>query len=90
MFYVYIIQSVFRQKLYIGQTQDIDSRLLFHNSGRAKYTKPYMPWKLIAHKSFGSRSEAILMERKLKNLKSKEAIFEFTVKNEFITVDPDE
>ena len=38
MFYVYAIQSSMTSRVYVGQTQDIDSRLAAHNSGTVNYS----------------------------------------------------
>ena len=83
-FFVYIIQSAKYKKLYIGQTQDLEKRISDHNKGRSNYTKLYKPWGLLAYKVFDTRSEAMAVERKLKNLKSHKVIFEFIHKNNFI------
>ena len=80
---VYILKSGSDKRLYIGQTQDLESRLVFHNTGRSIYTKGRGPWKLFSSKEFPSRSEAIKVERKLKNLKSKEVLLDYINKNGF-------
>ena len=68
MFYVYIIYSLDFDKFYIGQTQNFQERILRHNSGYEKATSPYVPWvkKCVLEKY--SRSEAMVLEKKLKNL----------------------
>ncbi len=86
IYFVYIIQSVNYDKLYIGQTQDLNKRISDHNNGRSKYTKPFKPWKLFAYKEFSSRSEAMAAERKLKNMKSRKVVFEYVHKNSFIMI----
>jgi putative endonuclease len=70
IYHVYILKACDVDRYYIGQTQNINNRLDFHNSGRVKNTKPYIPWKLFASKQCSTRSEAIKLETKLKNLKS--------------------
>ena len=42
-----------------------------------------MPWELFAYKDCESRSEAMLFEKKLKNLKSRSKLFEFIKKYKF-------
>ncbi|NOG45877.1 MAG: GIY-YIG nuclease family protein [Calditrichaeota bacterium] len=72
MFYVYLIESVETGTYYIGQTNNIDERVNnYHNAGRCKYTKNRRPWKLIAYKTYTTRSEAMREERRIKNLKSR-------------------
>lgn len=43
MYYVYIIQSALDLSFYIGQTQDIESRLFEHNMNKNKYTSRKQP-----------------------------------------------
>jgi len=74
-FFVYIIYSSLYNIYYIGQTNDLDDRIISHNSNRYKFTKGKCPWELISSIKFNSRSEALKLERKLKNMKiSKKAI----------------
>ena len=65
---VYINYSEAFDKYYIGQTANFESRLLIHNSGLVKSTKPYMPWINVLQITKPTRSESLLLERKLKNL----------------------
>ncbi len=68
MNYVYINYSEKFDKFYIGQTSNFESRLRLHNSGLVASTKPYIPWvnKLIIVKA--NRADAMILEKKLKNL----------------------
>ena len=58
MFYIYILRS--------QHTQDVDARVLQHNSGKSISTHAGVPWELIHTESFETRSAAILRERKVK------------------------
>ena len=82
-YYVYILYSDSFDKYYYGQTQDLRERLKRHNSGREKYTKSYVPWSLYAYKSFSTRGEAVILERKLKNLKSTKRMLDFIIAHNF-------
>ena len=55
---------------YIGQTQNLDKRIIRHNAGSEKYTSKGTPWTLKAFVTVQSRAEAMKLERKLKNFKS--------------------
>jgi putative endonuclease len=55
-----------RAYVYIGLTNNIDRRILDHNSGYNKTTKPYKPHKLIYTKEFSTRLEARTHEKYLK------------------------
>jgi putative endonuclease len=72
MFYVYILISSVSSRYYIGQTSNVADRLQRHNSGYEKFTAPYAPWKLVLSLEKPTRSEAVILERKLKNLNTKD------------------
>ena len=76
MFFVYLLKSDKDGRFYIGQTQDRNVRLRYHNSGRSKYTKHRGPWTLLAFKSFQSRGEAMREEIRLKKMKNRCRILE--------------
>ena len=73
-YFVYILFSSISNRFYIGQTSNIDDRLKRHNEAREKSTAPHVPWVLIWRTAKSSRSEAIILERKLKNLSPKRLI----------------
>jgi putative endonuclease len=79
MFHVYILFSEKFQRFYIGQTNNLTDRLNRHNSGYERATAPYAPWKLILSIEKPNRSEAMVLERKLKNL-NKEDLKKFIAK----------
>ena len=83
-FYVYILESQVDSSLYIGQSQNIEERLKNHNLGNIKSTTTKKPWKLYAYKIVGSRSESVIIEKKMKNLKSSVRLKNFLNKNDFI------
>ena len=67
----YILYSKKTQKYYIGQTQNIQRRLFYHNKGYSKSTKGGIPWELKFTKEFPTRAEAVQLEKKLKKCKSR-------------------
>jgi len=71
MYFVYILQSLMDGSYYYGITSDPERRLTRHNHHREKYTRRKGPWKMIWCAPKPSRSEAMLFERKLKNMKSR-------------------
>ncbi len=73
-YFLYILQSEKNGSNYIGQTQDIHRRLKEHNNGEVHNTKPYCPWKLIYHKKYTSRNEAVNREREIKSHKKRKFI----------------
>ena len=76
MFYVYVLHSVKYDKIYIGQTNNTDNRLIQHNSGKHRYTKRYIPWVIIHTENFKTRSEAMRREKELKSHKGRKYIRE--------------
>jgi putative endonuclease len=81
MYYVYILQSTVNKKFYKGQTDDLERRLKEHNNMEEKSTAPYAPWIVLWSIRVSSRSEALILERKLKNITSRERILEFIKKH---------
>ena len=67
MYWMYILHSEILDKFYIGQSGNLDDRIIRHNSGRSDYTKPGRPWILIHREGYKTRSEAIKRERFLKS-----------------------
>jgi putative endonuclease len=67
-YFVYILYSPAFDRYYIGQTDDTVARLLRHNNGYERATAPYVPWisKCIIQKE--TRGEAMVLEKKIKNL----------------------
>lgn len=78
--HVYILWSERIQRNYIGITEDLERRFKEHNEGKSKYTKRGIPWKLVWSTQKANKSEAVILERKLKNLKSSKRIAEFIQK----------
>ena len=80
-FYVYMLKSVSPGKIksYVGYTNNINNRLLKHNSNKgAKSTKGYK-WIVIYSKKFTSKSAAMSFEYKFK----KNYRLRNTLKNKF-------
>ena len=80
-FYTYILYSEAFDRYYIGQTISPDSRIIRHNNGYVKSTKPYRPWKMIWQKSHETRKEAMQLEMKLKSLKSRRYLLKWIEEN---------
>jgi len=54
---------------YIGQTNGAVKRLVRHNSGNEKFTKKGVPWELNFFAELDPRSDAMKLEKKVKNFK---------------------
>jgi putative endonuclease len=64
--FVYILKSLKDESYYVGSTNDMDDRLIRHNEGRVKYTKPKRPWKLVYYEEHPNRSSAAKRETEIK------------------------
>ena len=65
--FVYILQTE-RNTLYCGYTDDIEKRFHAHLEGKgAKYTRANKPVKLLWHKEFETKSEALKEEYRIKH-----------------------
>ena len=72
MFYVYIIKNYTRDKIYIGQTSNLESRLKRHNGLLKNKSKSFTSknkglWKLVYSEEYKTRQEAIKREKYLKS-----------------------
>ena len=66
MFYVYCLESLKNQQLYIGYTANLKKRFEEHNRGLNSSTKRYMPWKLIYYEASLNKLDAERREEYLK------------------------
>ena len=79
MFYAYILYSKKLNSFYKGETSNISDRLNRHNRGYEKATQFGVPWILLWKGEKATKSDAKLLERKLKNLSVQRTI-EFILK----------
>jgi len=87
-FFTYILKSEVDGSLYIGQTQDVEKRLKRHNAGRNRSTSAKRPWVLLFAKQCASRPEAMKLEKYLKSLKKRKAVFDWIDKQTRGVVQP--
>ncbi len=76
---VYILYSPAHDRFYTGQTDDTAGRLLRHNNGYEKATAPYVPWVMKCFIQKATRGEAMVLEKKIKNL-NREKLLAFIAK----------
>ena len=65
-YFVYMLENESKRH-YVGITTDTRRRLIEHNNGSAKSTRPFGPWKVIYTEVFDSRSDACKREWFLKH-----------------------
>lgn len=66
-YYVYALQSMKDQDLYIGITNNLERRIQEHNSGQNKSTKSRTPFRLIHQEKCASRIDARNREKYFKS-----------------------
>ena len=67
MYFVYVLNSEKDKKIYIGQKNNLQTRIIRHNYGFVKSTRHRRPLTLIHYEEFESRAEAIRFEKYLKS-----------------------
>jgi putative endonuclease len=65
-YYTYVLLSLKDNYIYIGWSNDLKKRLLFHNLGKVSVTKNRVPFKLIYYEACLSKDKAIEREKTLK------------------------
>ena len=76
MHYVYILISLKTNKFYIGETYDIQQRLVYHNDSSLNNnsTKVGIPWQLYLSIEVTDRAVARQIEKYIKNMKNRNYI----------------
>jgi len=74
MYYVYVLKSELDRKLYVGYTENLQSRLKRHQDGEVISTKPRRPFRLIFYEGYKSKEDAKRRERYLKTSKGKASL----------------
>ncbi|KKS30711.1 MAG: GIY-YIG nuclease superfamily protein [Parcubacteria group bacterium GW2011_GWA2_43_11] len=69
--YVYVLQSINKDFLYIGCTCDLKRRLKEHNNKEELSTKHYAPFKLVHYEAYLNTKDAHRREIYLKTSKGK-------------------
>lgn len=67
MYFVYALLSEKDSNFYIGQTSNIERRILEHNNGKTRSTRNRIPFKVIYVKEFAKRLDARKHEKYLKS-----------------------
>ncbi|OGZ66228.1 MAG: hypothetical protein A3C58_01605 [Candidatus Staskawiczbacteria bacterium RIFCSPHIGHO2_02_FULL_34_10] len=67
MFYIYVTQSLKDNRTYVGYTNNLERRLIEHDSGQNKSTKKRIPFKLLFSEKFETSQKAKKRELYWKN-----------------------
>lgn len=73
-FYTYILLSQKDHRFYTGYTEDIEKRLLLHNSGKVESTRYRIPFDLVYYEVCFNKEDAIHREKYLKSTYGKRYI----------------
>lgn len=78
MYYAYVVWNKSKDKIYIGQTDDLDKRKKQHNDpnfDKKSYTKHNKgKWILVHSETFQTRQDAIKREKELKSSRGRSFI----------------
>ncbi|MBI2476147.1 MAG: GIY-YIG nuclease family protein [Candidatus Taylorbacteria bacterium] len=76
MYYIYAIYNTIADKIYIGQSENLEERLKWHNEKRFKgYTSRFEGrWKIIYREECQTRLDALKREKQLKSYRGREFI----------------
>jgi putative endonuclease len=76
MWIVYALYNLEKEKIYIGQTANIERRLIEHNQKRGNHFTANIKgdWKLIYKEEINTRREALIREKQLKSYRGREFI----------------
>jgi putative endonuclease len=70
-YYVYVLRNFIKNFIYIGYTENLKQRLISHNKGENKSTKPYIPLELIHYEAYKNMQDAKRRELYLKSNKGR-------------------
>ena len=79
MYTVYTPYNKAHNKIYIGQTKDLENRLQLHKEGTLKgYTSHFSGvWVVIYFEEYSTRQEALAREKQLKSFRGREFVKKF-------------
>jgi len=72
--FIYVLKSGKDGSLYVGSTNNLEQRILYHNKGYSLSTKSKVPWVLVAVEAFDDVSVALKRERFLKSGRGREIL----------------
>jgi putative endonuclease len=67
MFFAYVLKSVNHDFYYKGHCENLNERLIQHNSGMTDSIRPYIPFVIVYMEEFTSREDAIKREKYFKS-----------------------
>jgi len=80
-YYVYILYSSTTSRYYKGITNDLERRLKEHNLGQEKATRSGLPWTLVWYTFKPTKGQAMVLEKKLKNIGTQKRLQDFMLRH---------
>ena len=74
MYYVYILYSKNKDRLYKGSTSDLRERFRQHSKGEVNSTKTGIPWVILYYEAFVNKTDALREEKFLKSGRGRERL----------------
>jgi len=74
MHFVYILYSLTRDKYYVGSCEDVNKRLVKHNTNHSGFTGKTRDWELKWIEEHPAKTEALKRENQIKAWKSRKMI----------------
>ncbi len=74
VYYVYLLKSLKKERVYVGYSGDLRVRVEAHNLGKVRSTKYYRPWRLVYYESYLNQHDATKREKQLKLHAAKEVL----------------
>ncbi len=74
MVFVYVLANEMNSELYVGISINIQTRLKQHNLGTNRYTKAFLPWKVVYQEDYPDYASARVREKYLKSAAGKKFI----------------
>jgi len=71
MYFTYILYSKSRNRYYVGSCEDVDKRLVKHNTNHAGFTGKTGDWEIKWFEEHLDKSDALKREKRIKNWKSR-------------------
>ncbi len=82
MWYVYCLENKSKNYLYVGSTKNLKRRVMEHNDGLSKSTKPFLPLLLTSYIVVSSESHARKLEKYFKTGSGKTILKKRILQNE--------
>lgn len=69
--YVYCLSNTTNREIYVGISNDVERRLGEHNKGMNRYTKAFVPWRVIFKEPHPNYQSARVREKYFKSAAGK-------------------